>query len=236
MVASQNGWRANDRTVVSSRAVPGTSTKLTVRNGAPGDLLLEVASLYNQTVESIDGTGDNWGYAERNVRGSTTDISNHASGTAIDLRATKHPLGTDPRTNFTAGQIDAINRIIAACAGVVRWGGSYVGRKDGMHFELSDGSTEAQCATALTRIRATGGFSLSPAPVQAGSPVLQAGSQGENVKALQRVLNAWYPTLKLTVDGIFGPATTAAVKYLQQRAGLTTDGIVGPKTRAVLHL
>jgi hypothetical protein len=236
MTASQNGWRANDKTVVSSRVVPGTQTKLTVRNGAPGDLLLEVAALYNRTVENIDGTGDNWGYAERNIRGSATTVSNHASGTAIDLRATRHPLGTDPRSNFTAAQIDAINRIIAAAGGMVRWGGSYTGRKDGMHFELADGSTEQQCATALTRIRATGGMSPTPAPVQSSAPTLQLGSTGESVKELQRVLSAWYPTLKLSIDGVFGPATMSAVKYLQTKAGLTADGIVGPKTRAVLHL
>lgn len=236
MTASQNGWRANDRSVVSSRVVPGTQTKLTVRNGAPGDLLLEVAAHYNRSVENIDGTGDNWGYAERNVRGSSTDISNHASGTAIDLRATKHPLGSDPRTNFSSAQIAAITSIIASTGGVVRWGGSYVGRKDGMHFELNDGTTEAQCATALSRIRATGAMSPVPAPVQSGSPTLQRGSSGSEVKTLQHVLNAWYPTLHLVEDGAFGPATETAVKYLQTKAGLTSDGIVGPKTRAVLHL
>lgn len=236
MASSQNGWRANDRTTVSSRVIPGTKTKLTVRNGAPGDLLLEVAAFYNRTVESIDGTGDNWGYAERNIRGSSTTLSNHASGTAIDLRATKHPLGTQPTANFTAAQIAACHRIVAACSGAVRWGGTYSGRKDSMHWELADGSTDRSCSAALARLRDTVGLSPTPAQVYPGAPPLSRGSTGEEVRRLQRVIAAWYPTLKLQVDGSFGPATEAAVKYLQSRAGLSTDGIVGPKTRAVLHL
>jgi peptidoglycan hydrolase-like protein with peptidoglycan-binding domain len=36
------------------------------------------------------------------------------------------------------------------------------------------------------------------------------------------------------VDGIAGPATTAAVRELQRRAGITVDGVAGPQTRAAL--
>lgn len=78
--------------------------------------------------------------------------------------------------------------------------------------------------------------STDPAPSTSTGPVLQKGVNGEATRALQRVLNAWYPFLKLTEDGVFGNATEAAVKELQRRAGLEMDGIVGPKTRAVLHL
>jgi peptidoglycan hydrolase-like protein with peptidoglycan-binding domain len=36
------------------------------------------------------------------------------------------------------------------------------------------------------------------------------------------------------VDGVFGPKTEAAVKDIQQSAGLTVDGVVGPQTWAAL--
>ena len=36
------------------------------------------------------------------------------------------------------------------------------------------------------------------------------------------------------VDGVFGPKTEAAVKDIQQDAGLTVDGVVGPQTWAAL--
>jgi hypothetical protein len=78
-----------------------------------------------------------------------------------------------------------------------------------------------------------------PSPGSGDGPtgILRRGSKGDAVKALQRVLNRWYPSLKpLVADGDFGPATEARVKYFQQRAHLTVDGIVGPQSKAVLNL
>jgi hypothetical protein len=153
MIASQNGWPANRRDLVSPRYVPGTRVRLVVRNGAAGDLLLEVAALFDLLVQDIDATADDWGYAERPIRGSTV-VSNHASGTAIDLNATCWTLGQPASVNLDPGQITKVREIVAAAAGVVRWGGDYTGRKDPMHFEISNGHTEADCAHALAALRA----------------------------------------------------------------------------------
>jgi len=54
MAVSQNGWVANDPTLVSRRTVPGTNVGITVRIGAPGDLLLEVAAQFDRFVQDID--------------------------------------------------------------------------------------------------------------------------------------------------------------------------------------
>lgn len=153
MVASQNGWVANDRSKVASQLVPGTSLKLTVRKDAPGLLLLEVASAFDRLVEDIDnGVGglDDWGYAEREIRGGT-ELSNHASGTAIDLNAPKHPLGV--RNTFTNAQVARILEILVVADGVVRWGGTYSGRKDEMHFEIDDDKSMEDCERALAAMR-----------------------------------------------------------------------------------
>lgn len=150
MLVSQNGYPANDPSLVSSRFVPGTTRKLTVRNGPAGDLLLWVAAQFDKLVEDIEqGILDDWGYAERTVRDGT-DLSNHASGTAIDLNATSHPLATDPLANFPKSEINAIHGIIGRTQGCVRWGGDYTGRKDGMHFEIVD--TEKRCAIVLSKL------------------------------------------------------------------------------------
>jgi hypothetical protein len=149
MVAySQNGLTANDRSLVVSYSVPGG--KLALRRGPTGELLAEAARRWHTEVEPLVWPG-NWGYAERNIRGSTTTLSNHASGSAIDLNAPAHPLGTDPRANFTPAKIAAVRRIVADSEGCLRWGGDYTGRKDGMHLEVI--AAEARCATVLAKWR-----------------------------------------------------------------------------------
>jgi hypothetical protein len=165
MVVSQNGYTANDPSKVSSRVVPGTTRRLTVRNGPAGDLLLWVAGQFDKLVEDIEqGILDDWGYAERPIRGGT-ELSNHASGTAIDLNATSHPLATDPAANFSRAEIDTIHAILARTRGCVRWGGDYTGRKDGMHFEIV--RDEAACAAALTALTSGEEDDVTPQEIQA---------------------------------------------------------------------
>lgn len=71
--------------------------------------------------------------------------------------------------------------------------------------------------------------SPSPAPVPSTKGVvLHQGETGALVRAMQGLLNA--AGASLTLDGIFGPLTEAAVKTFQQHAGITVDGIPGPVT------
>ena len=65
-------------------------------------------------------------------------------------------------------------------------------------------------------------------------PTLQLGSTGTSVKILQEDLNKLGYTPALALDGDFGPLTQAAVKWFQGVHGLTVDGIVGPVTWAAL--
>jgi peptidoglycan hydrolase-like protein with peptidoglycan-binding domain len=63
-------------------------------------------------------------------------------------------------------------------------------------------------------------------------PVLKQGAQGHPVPTLQYLLGArGHP---VTVDGMFGPATAAAVRAFQQEKHLTVDGVVGPATWGAL--
>jgi putative chitinase len=66
-------------------------------------------------------------------------------------------------------------------------------------------------------------------------PILQRGSKGPDVLALQQRLKdrGFDPN---GVDGNFGPGTEAAVRAFQQAKGLAVDGKVGPNTSAALQV
>ncbi|MBD2250540.1 peptidoglycan-binding domain-containing protein [Nostoc parmelioides] len=64
-------------------------------------------------------------------------------------------------------------------------------------------------------------------------PLLRQGDSGAAVAELQRLLNA--KGVKVSVDGIFGAGTQAAVIKFQRANGLTADGIVGSKTWVALR-
>ena len=63
-------------------------------------------------------------------------------------------------------------------------------------------------------------------------PVVQNGSQGHPIRTLQLLLRAHGHNL--TVDGMFGPATEAAVKAFQTGKGVTADGIMSAQTWSAL--
>lgn len=63
--------------------------------------------------------------------------------------------------------------------------------------------------------------------------VLKSGSDGPQVKTLQRLLKELGYSVG-TIDGIFGSRTKNAVKKFQKAKGLTADGIVGKATWTAL--
>ena len=132
---SHNGWTASKDPAaidIKSYQVPGTKVKLRCAE-AVAPLLIGFAKDFHELIEPIDeGALDDWGYAFRNIRGVTEKLSNHASGTAIDLNAPKHPLGAVG--TFPAEKVPMI-RALAKKYGL-RWGGDYLNRKDEMHFEI----------------------------------------------------------------------------------------------------
>jgi hypothetical protein len=143
MAVSENGW-----TVIESgsdprlQAFPWVTGK--VLAGDVFTVLEYVARRFHTEVEGID-LDSSWGYSHRYI-GDTTTWSNHASGTAIDLNATLHPLGVVG--TFTSTQRAGIDQILAATSPVIRWGGGdQYDTKDEMHFEINEGISAAEVAT-----------------------------------------------------------------------------------------
>ena len=77
----------------------------------------------------------------------------------------------------------------------------------------------------------------TPAPVSnvSGLPVLQKGSKGDSVKALQLLLIGYgYSLGDYGADSSFGSVTENAVEAFQEDCDLEVDGVVGPMTWAKL--
>jgi hypothetical protein len=135
MTKSQNGWPVATAGQQDTAPIYGA---VTVPNGVlKGDVavvLREVARRFHTTVEPLV-KNTCWGWYVKPIEGSST-VSNHASGTAVDLNADQHPMGVSASHNFSTTQIKACHAIVAAMDGVVRWGGDYTGRPDPMHWEI----------------------------------------------------------------------------------------------------
>jgi len=149
MLTSYNGWPASKDQAeigVKSYPVPGTLIKLRcAEKVAP--LLVGFAAEFHNLIEPLDvGALDDWGYCYRDVRGVPGKLSNHSSGTAIDLNATKHPLRSV--NSFEAGKIPMLRALVKKYG--LTWGGDYKGRKDEMHYEISINA--AKVAALITQL------------------------------------------------------------------------------------
>lgn len=81
-------------------------------------------------VKSFEGS-----FAPRFVRGSSTNLSNHAFGNAFDINYDWNHLGATPAQEWQTGSVRRLVPI-ASQHGFF-WGGNYQTRKDGMHFEVA---------------------------------------------------------------------------------------------------
>lgn len=102
--------------------------------GEPTEVLKEFVWWFNRNIEPIGGGQlDDWSWSQsRQVRNGRR-LSNHASGTAVDLNSARHPLGESG--TFTAAQTARIRQKIATYDGALRWGADFP-NPDEMHFEM----------------------------------------------------------------------------------------------------
>jgi hypothetical protein len=143
MEKSSNGWNASkDPAEIHIKQFPIAGTDIKIRcQATAGRILAAFAAEFHALVEPIDKGGlDDWGYAYRPIRGQTENLSNHSSGTAIDLNASKHPLGKE--NTFTPEQRKTLDMLCKKYH--LRGGYTYKSRKDDMHFEIMDEPAEVK--------------------------------------------------------------------------------------------
>lgn len=227
-LVSQNGYSANDRSVIGRYSLPGGEVAL--RAGDVSVVLLWCANRWHETVEPLRWPGI-WGFAERTIRGSTTVLSNHASGTALDLNAPAHPLGVAAARNFSPGQITSVHQLIDACDGAVRWGGDYDNparggvagsRPDPMHLEINAGG--AAVRAVADRIRA-GAARPTPSPrprhlLEDDVPLLEPAPTGRSVTltvpigATELVISQGWISMRVDSVAFFGRTPAVGVAQL----------------------
>jgi peptidoglycan hydrolase-like protein with peptidoglycan-binding domain len=99
---------------------------------------------------------------------------------------------------------------------------------------ITSSSKSFQAIAAVYGYKVTGNeavpVSTDPSPTD-----LKIGMKGTAVKKLQVALTSLGYSTKGT-DGIFGPATEAAVKKFQTAKKIKADGVVGPATQKALGL
>lgn len=221
---------SNDRTQIGVKTftVPGTSVRVALRSDV-APLLLEFMRWWHVTVEPIDKAPiDDWGYAARSVRGSTSP-SFHWAGIAVDINALRHALGR--KGTVPVGLRGAITAKAASLG--LRWGGDYSGRVDEMHSEVIVTLPRALLLVRALQSPAGSAPPPAPAPPAGGRPVLRLGSRSAAVTVAQDTLNRkGFAVGK--ADGIYGVGTQRGVQAFQRANGLAADGVVGAVTWARL--
>lgn len=219
---SYNGWpaiRDGRDPRLTTITIPGTPIRLRVLAGDVATILGWVATRWHREVEPLDvgHAADDWGWAYRPVRGGAS-LSNHASGTAIDLNATRRPFRTSASRTMTPQQIAAANRIVTDTLidgiPMVRW----LDGHDPMHWEInrrSSGATPeriARLARSITQpnqkeppMTTTTTTTTTPRP---GTRVLDS-DDGDYLRQLIERNSLQLARLQETLDAVLATPPTA---------------------------
>ena len=178
------GWPTDNRKKCGW--AEGGGVRLLVR----AEIVELVSILLEQTVRGgyqLDAVADDWGYASRPIRGTSTP-SNHSWGLAVDLNAASNPMGATLVTDMPAWMVG----MWTGCG--FRWGGAYSGRKDAMHYEYMGRPSDVARDTTTAR-RLAGQPSITTGDEMSAAEVAQ-------ITAAIGVLGAQVEDLRRRVDGI----------------------------------
>lgn len=182
--------------------------------------------IFTALIEGIEETGyefergirDDWGYANRDIRGVPGTKSWHSVGGAIDLDATKNPMGVK-KTTFPVRKTQRLAKDLG-----LTWGYNWTSRPDPMHFEVGHPLPQMRLIAVTLR---------KEERTEEGSPefrrALTRGDSGEDVRWIQKRLKALdYYTGEIT--GRFTYDLSLAVRRFQQAKGMSVTGEVNRYT------
>lgn len=188
MAHSQNGWPASPNLATRViQPVPGIALRI-VDNQEVADIFTYLCQQYDKRIESLAKGKDDWGFAYRPNVNSPNEISNHGSGTALDLNAEKHPNAVATNRTFTIAKIAEIHKILKELGGTIRWGGDYHHIIDSMHFEVQVLPHSSLLTTIAAKVRHI--VPLKPISVVAGEVI--AGQWGDGDERKKRLVAAGY--------------------------------------------
>lgn len=143
---SSNGWKASadqaDIAIAMFTIVGGAKPVRLRCAKAAAPLLVAACKEWHAKVEPLE-PGQVQGYAFRQVRGGADGtLSNHASGSAVDIWPARHPQG-DSDGNFTKEQQATVLEICKKYG--LRSGGTYkTAKPDWMHIEINLDTTQTK--------------------------------------------------------------------------------------------
>jgi len=218
----------------------------------------------NATYKEIEArTGVPWVFvAVTHYRESTQDFSKSlAQGDPWDRVSTHVPAGRGPFKSFADAAVDALVNCAPYAARNQDWSIegmlTYLERYNGLGYAMrglpspylwsgtdqyqkgkyvADGKFDA---TVVDKQLGCAGLILAmmqhdPGITFDGRPIIVDTEPPKDAAWLQNALNKLGAAPVLTVDGLMGPATKAAVRAYQARKDLAVDGIAGPKTLAAI--
>ncbi len=202
---SQNGWPVVDKPACDQGPFQGERFPNGILAGDVAVIARWQLARFAADVRPLKH-GTCWGWYDKKIEGTGT-VSNHASATAWDINADQLPMGTMTRLVMSLAEIAACRAIVATAGGVLRWGGDYTGRPDAMHWEIV--GTRAQVKAFADRIRAS--TRAKEAIMVTGSWPAVGEGDDDALRDGYNVITRIQLLKRIDADGVWGPATTAAV-------------------------
>ncbi|MBF6483850.1 M15 family metallopeptidase [Nocardia otitidiscaviarum] len=136
---TENGWPQIPASMLDRGPIPGTRAVVELRAGDVSTVLKGWAAWYHRNVEPVDaGRRDEWGWSPTN----SVWNSNHLSGTAIDINATRYPW---KHYTMPADKVAKVRHGLDLFEGTVFWGrdwGQMNSWPDEMHYQINCGARE----------------------------------------------------------------------------------------------